>query len=189
LLRNKKEIGPILQHYGFKTPWIDVVDNIYTAVWFAQNRLKPQEQFREESNKISYIKNETSGWLTFIATKNHSNDKLLSKNLQSSESSLSLRLSAQHGYSLMHPNSTNSDVVKRCSNLDDYIVGRVEFPNTHWFNIDSQFISAKNLFPIEVYDRMAKVFLESKITEECKIIEDKYKLTEMLGRYRQVKHR
>jgi hypothetical protein len=26
---------PILQHYGFKTSWIDVVDNIWIALWFA----------------------------------------------------------------------------------------------------------------------------------------------------------
>lgn len=26
---------PLLQHYGVKTTWIDVVDNIWTALWFA----------------------------------------------------------------------------------------------------------------------------------------------------------
>jgi len=26
---------PLLQHYGFKTSWIDVVDNIWVALWFA----------------------------------------------------------------------------------------------------------------------------------------------------------
>ena len=33
---------PLLQHYGLATPWIDVVDNIWVALWFAcHKRLKP----------------------------------------------------------------------------------------------------------------------------------------------------
>jgi hypothetical protein len=26
---------PLLQHYGFKTRWLDVVDNVWVALWFA----------------------------------------------------------------------------------------------------------------------------------------------------------
>lgn len=31
---------PLLQHYGIKTTWIDVVDNIWIALWFACHRAK-----------------------------------------------------------------------------------------------------------------------------------------------------
>jgi hypothetical protein len=27
--------GAVLQHYGFRTPWLDVLDDIHAAVWFA----------------------------------------------------------------------------------------------------------------------------------------------------------
>ena len=29
---------PLLQHYGLKTTWLDLVDNIWVALWFAVNR-------------------------------------------------------------------------------------------------------------------------------------------------------
>lgn len=31
---------PLLQHYGFRTTWIDLVDNIWVALWFACNTAK-----------------------------------------------------------------------------------------------------------------------------------------------------
>lgn len=31
---------PLLQHYGINTRWVDVVDNIWIALWFACHRLK-----------------------------------------------------------------------------------------------------------------------------------------------------
>lgn len=31
-------IEPLLQHYGVRTRWLDVVDNIWVALWFAVNR-------------------------------------------------------------------------------------------------------------------------------------------------------
>lgn len=33
-------LEPLLQHYGFKTRWIDVVDNIWIALWFACHRAR-----------------------------------------------------------------------------------------------------------------------------------------------------
>lgn len=32
---DEQTIEPLLQHYGFKTRWLDVVDNIWIALWFA----------------------------------------------------------------------------------------------------------------------------------------------------------
>ena len=30
-----KNLGAVLQHYGIRTQWLDVVRNLYTAIWFA----------------------------------------------------------------------------------------------------------------------------------------------------------
>ena len=37
VLRNLSNytIEPLLQHYGFRTRWLDIVDNIWIALWFA----------------------------------------------------------------------------------------------------------------------------------------------------------
>ncbi len=29
---------PLMQHYGFNTKWLDLVDNIWTALWFASHK-------------------------------------------------------------------------------------------------------------------------------------------------------
>jgi hypothetical protein len=38
----------LLQHYGIKTTWIDVVDNIWVALWFACHRAKTVGRGKEE---------------------------------------------------------------------------------------------------------------------------------------------
>lgn len=35
-------VEPLLQHYGLRTRWLDVVDNIWVALWFATNRYVDQ---------------------------------------------------------------------------------------------------------------------------------------------------
>jgi len=36
---------PLLQHYGFRTTWIDLVDNVWVALWFACNEAKATGPF------------------------------------------------------------------------------------------------------------------------------------------------
>ena len=38
----RKNLGAVLQHYGIKTPWLDVVRNLYSAIWFAKHELPPK---------------------------------------------------------------------------------------------------------------------------------------------------
>ena len=40
VLRNVNEYvrEPLLQHYGIRTRWIDIVDNVWVALWFACHR-------------------------------------------------------------------------------------------------------------------------------------------------------
>jgi len=45
-------VEPILQHYGLDTRWIDVVDNIWIALWFACHSYKSTTQ--GSSGKFSY---------------------------------------------------------------------------------------------------------------------------------------
>lgn len=50
-------LEPILQHYGVSTTWVDLVDNIWIALWFAANR-NNEELCRYErisDNKHVYI--------------------------------------------------------------------------------------------------------------------------------------
>lgn len=38
---------PLLQHYGFRTRWLDIVDNIWIALWFASFRARTWGPFDE----------------------------------------------------------------------------------------------------------------------------------------------
>jgi len=43
----KCHIEPILQHYGINTRWIDLVDNIWIALWFATHTLYKMDRIHE----------------------------------------------------------------------------------------------------------------------------------------------
>lgn len=59
---NEFSIEPILQHYGINTTWLDLVDNIWVAVWFAINkRVKNNRNYKYILNNSDY------GYLYFIS--------------------------------------------------------------------------------------------------------------------------
>lgn len=44
-------IEPLLQHYGIATRWIDVVDNIWVALWFAAHTQVNEDQFAHHARR------------------------------------------------------------------------------------------------------------------------------------------
>ena len=48
----KESFPPLLQHYGINTPWLDVVDNIWVALWFSC--WKREKNFHIPSTKYIY---------------------------------------------------------------------------------------------------------------------------------------
>ncbi|MDR3749938.1 MAG: FRG domain-containing protein [Terracidiphilus sp.] len=56
---------PLLQHYGIWTTWIDLVDNVWVALWFACNRALPsgkrkeylhfEERIPDKTEQFAYI--------------------------------------------------------------------------------------------------------------------------------------
>ena len=82
VLRDVKDytLEPLLQHYGFKTRWIDVVDNIWIALWFSCHKAQTwgrlseylhferREPLKEpEDNRYAYI---------FLLSCSHSKTKI-----------------------------------------------------------------------------------------------------------------
>lgn len=45
-LVNPIYVEPLLQHYGVQTSWLDVVDNIWIALWFACHRCIKNEKYK-----------------------------------------------------------------------------------------------------------------------------------------------
>ncbi|MBC2592765.1 FRG domain-containing protein [Ruficoccus amylovorans] len=50
-------IEPLIQHYGIKTTWLDVVDNIWIALWFGLNRFRQ----KKNTNYFSYLERDDVG--------------------------------------------------------------------------------------------------------------------------------
>lgn len=92
----QEDINPLLQHYGIKTNWIDLVDNLYIAIWFATF---------ENSCQNGYIK---------VICTNNGSTLLKVSDLREKHSSLSLRPHCQHGISVTKEttiwNTQNADL-------------------------------------------------------------------------------
>lgn len=151
----RENINPLLQHYGIKTNWIDLVDNLYVAIWFS---------LYKNRNEFGYIK-------TFC--EKNGNSSLIISELREKHSSLSLRLHCQHGIS----------VTKRVRNwkiknidFNDYLVSTVEIPNNHSFELIGDIFKKEYMFPSKDIDNTFKLFSSNKMTDKLNEILRKYSL-------------
>lgn len=139
--RFQTEIGPLLQHYGIKTPWLDVLESIYPAIWFATR--KPA------NSKKSRPSTEEYGWLYFIAAQVDSQELEFS-DLRADHSSLSLRLHCQHGAAVSRKGEgARSGFSWTLSNADlnPFVVATVRFPNNERWNLSGRLFEQCELFP------------------------------------------
>jgi hypothetical protein len=172
--RFEGEVGSaVLQHYGVKTPWLDLVDNIFIALWFAC-----WERFEHKDGYYRFRQRNSSefGWVYFLKF-DYGNpddeDVIVGKNtkycdLRSSTESLVLRAHTQHGVfgSLNNLNYTNYDMNK-------YIVAAVRFPVENFINFLNRFgiITPNYMFPSDHYDNTYKMLHQLKISALVKRVE------------------
>lgn len=168
---SERHITAILQHYGVRTSWIDLVDNLYIAVWFA---LHDRRQVAEDS--FSYAKSKSStGWIHFVSTVGSHLPSLQPRDLRSEHLSLSLRPHAQHGISISrrsrkHWNSGNID-------LQSYVVASAEISNdTRFWHLAGYMLDPSFLFPGPDDDDTYKVLLGNKMQRLIQETERSYSL-------------
>lgn len=65
-------VEPLLQHYGVQTSWLDVVDNIWIALWFACHRCIKDEKYKP---LVSFLKRHQG--FNFENEKNKKKEKLV----------------------------------------------------------------------------------------------------------------
>lgn len=135
----RPHLAALLQHYGYRTTWLDVVDNLWVAVWFATNAIVPADRrFRVASPRKT-----GSGWIYFIAAREGTNCVAL--DLRDIHHGLSLRPHAQSGWSVR---STGQG---RCD-LSSSVIGCVEFPITDRWAFGGHLGSSEFLFPSQKLD-------------------------------------
>lgn len=150
----KEDIDNLFQHYGIKSPVIDMVDNIYVAIWFAMDG---------NTDKFGYIR------LMNTASKD-----LGISDLRKNHSSLSLRLHTQHG---LIAKKTVSNWNKTNIYFDEYEIARIKFPVKD--NIENGILFSKeNIYPDIALDNTFKILKNAKwLQNRIDTLELKYGLT------------
>lgn len=183
----RPNIGAILQHYGIRTPWLDVVRNLHTAIWFATNELSMSTSSNPE--RIAKRSNEEHGWVSVYAlTTSRSPDQLKVNELLQDHSSRHFRPHAQQGLSIaMQQDSKAFPSGKQ--DFRDYRVGHVCFPNpwkqgnsTKW-KLSGHMFTASFLFPDSKNDNSLKELEDAHASQLLRDVCQCHKLdrTDTLG--------
>ncbi len=161
---NKSVLSATLQHYGIKTPQIDVVDNLWIALWFAANEfhgtiLKSTEHIVVAPSKQQF------GYIILLASDAinvskkdkrgvYVGEHTMLVDLRSALPSYYLRPHAQHAYMLKKNDFAPDD-------YSDLIVGIAKIPIEkirNWIG-NTELLSVGSLFPSAYYDYGYQVLL------------------------------
>lgn len=168
----QKDFGAVLQHYGFRTPWLDVVDDLNVAIWFALN--DPQEL----DGKCQYRPSDSAcGWLLVIGT----TEKQIVHDLRSAQSSRNVRCHTQQGFSIAQQH--DHEEPHRAQDLMRNVVGAVRIPNKDSWLVHGHRASQEYYFPSTQLDDTYDKLLSLRVEELVLRIERQHGLTpRTLGR-------
>lgn len=170
-------VFPLLQHYGMKTYWLDIVDNLWVALWFALHDLKTKIV---EDRQLCHIQ-ETDNMNVYIlllcsednckSRKNsihpgiHYGEKTVLVDLRRALPSIYLRPHAQHALML------RKTKIPLCTDYSDLVVGIAELSRDKaqsWIG-HTGLLSAQSLFPSQYFDggyaRMLQFLTKTSISE------------------------
>lgn len=154
-----------LQHYGIRTPQIDVVDNLWVALWFASNQfhgslVKSTEHIVVTPSTFEY------GYIYLLASDAIHENSLGIRGLNSGvETSLIDLRSALPSY-FLRPHAQHAYMLKKneieSKDYSDLIVGIAKIPVPlieKWIG-NSELLSVHSLFPSAYYDSGYEILLK-----------------------------
>lgn len=180
--RNPKFIvEALLQHYGYSTHFIDLVDNHWIALWFGLNQFKTITNISEYCyyqkrtiNPIDLVtaenpETEIYQYMLLVAVDNNAapvergiyvGNEIITIDLRSSLPSIFLRPHAQHGLVVrrnIHDPSDSFDISKN-------VVGiiRLRIDNVLSWIGSGNLLESANLFPSPAYDYGYEILLQRK---------------------------
>lgn len=154
----------MLQHYGIRTPWLDVVRNFYTAIWFATHDFETRG-----SCFVATPSEREHGYISLYDARPNNKDALRVVDLWGNDSSRHVRPHAQHGLSL----ATQYDDGDPPSepDLEPYRVAHVCFPNSEKWTLCGHIFSARFLFPAPQCDdslkQLSRPDIQSTLDTAC----------------------
>ncbi|TVL96546.1 MAG: hypothetical protein CV087_23705 [Candidatus Brocadia sp. WS118] len=187
--RFKGEIGGAsLQHYGLKTPWLDLVDNIFIGLWFARNEMN---FIKENIYEIKKSKNEF-GWIYLLRAeyenKVNSEGICIGANTQWCDlryhhRDLSLRPHFQHGIFISKSNYSDINY-----DLNNEIIATIKLPLK--LKNDIEDVKSKHIFPSKRYDNTYKYLTNPKVNAMIAKVENDFQLNNKeLGRIFTIKEK
>ena len=147
---HRKNVGAVLQHYGIKTPWLDVVRNLYTAIWFATRDISGDSLRRNVR-----LGRKRYSWICIYVNPRR---RLTAVDLARTQSSQHVRPHAQHGVSLaVHASPANDEDHRPpsafSSDFNQYRIARVRIPaHSEQWKLRGHMFSPRFLFPDPRHD-------------------------------------
>jgi len=169
----RRNLGAVLQHYGFRTPWLDVVDDLHAAIWFALHQCEsvgPRCVYRRTPDAY--------GWVVVIAVPPTGHVQ----NLREEQSSRNTRCNVQQGYSLaMQYDDVREPHIEQ--DFMDSVVGMVRIPNCERWHLRGFRGSETYFFPPPDHDDTYRQLLKPEVTTLAECAEQTHGLEQgALGR-------
>lgn len=179
---NKYTIEPLLQHYGVKTYWIDVVDNVWIALWFSLHNTVSTIVDSREYIHISENDPDQYGYIFLMGSDAikedekqpgvYIGDTTMIVDLRKAVPSYFLRPHAQHGLMLKKRSNNPCDF----ADYTDKIIAIAKISvadGLKWIG-QTGLLSVQSLFPPPFYDTgYANLMNEYKKAASCEKISTK----------------
>lgn len=166
---------PLLQHYGIQTTWLDIVDNIWVALWFSLHKANfsgPDSQYIHFDQRNS-SRDGDHGYVILIKTEDSRKEQVRQGIFKGKESevidlriaapSVFLRPHAQHGL-LFRARGTEGG---RLTDYSDLIAGIIRFPldaGKSWLGAGAMH-DVRGLFPPPYFDNGYQILLGVTLAE------------------------
>jgi len=175
---NKIAHEPLLQHYGLQTTWLDIVDNIWVALWFAVHRAHvsgKSAQYLHFERRNPFDDKEHHAFILLVATdaqptvvpgflKGLTTETV---DLRVCAPSIFLRPHAQHGLLFRMRGNGIIRPVDYSSQVRGII--RIGLRNALRWLGDAPTLSTHGLFPPPFYDHGYKILLDGAFKPDSKI--------------------
>lgn len=162
--KDLRVVTPLLQHYGIKTEWIDIVDNIWVALWFGFHHFSSERIGNHEHIYISKADNENTDseyvYILLILS-DATNEKKDIRGLYMGEETTLIDLRKALPSSYLRPHCQHGLVFKRKNitasadiDLSEYVVGAAKIQRhlvRQWLH-GGDLLSVQSLFPSMNFD-------------------------------------
>lgn len=149
-----ENVGGLIQHYSFRTRWLDVLDNLFLAYWFAAHRISEGSDGSMRVCESGFAQ----GWLFLIRPPASASVV----DLRAQHHPLSARPHVQHGVSLLSGSGGAPD-------FRDWVVATIQTPVSG--TTAGSLFSGTALFPPKSSDHTLKLLLKHKANDLAAKIE------------------